>query len=246
MEKNLGKKYAIVMGATSGIGREVALELARRGWTVGVAGRRAERLSALVRGTEGIVAARAIDVTGEEAPALLEELAAVMGGMDLYFHSSGIGWQNLDLEVGKELQTVATNAAGFVRMVDTAFHWMRRHGGGHIACISSIAGTKGLGAAPAYSSTKRFQSHYIESLTQLARLQGLSVRFTDFRPGFVATDLIANGHYPLQLSAARVARQMVDALERNRRVVVIDWRYRLLVVGWRLIPRWLWVRLRIR
>ena len=62
----------------------------------------------------------------------------------------------------------------------------------------------------------------------------------------MATDLIANGHYPLQLSAARVARQMVDALERNRRVVVIDWRYRLLVVGWRLIPRWLWVRLRIR
>ena len=246
MEKNLGKKYAIVMGATSGIGREVALELARRGWTVGVAGRRAERLSALVRGTEGIVAARAIDVTGEEAPALLEELAAATGGMDLYFHSSGIGWQNLNIEVGKELQTVATNAAGFVRMVDTAFHWMRRHGGGHIACISSIAGTKGLGAAPAYSSTKRFQSHYIESLTQLARLQGLSVRFTDFRPGFVATDLIANGHYPLQLSAARVARQMVDALERNRRVVVIDWRYRLLVVGWRLIPRWLWVRLRIR
>ena len=162
MEKNLGKKYAIVMGATSGIGREVALELARRGWTVGVAGRRAERLSALVCGTEGIVAARAIDVTGEEAPALLEELAAATGGMDLYFHSSGIGWQNLDLEVGKELQTVATNAAGFVRMVDTAFHWMRRHGGGHIACISSIAGTKGLGAAPAYSSTKRFQSHYIE------------------------------------------------------------------------------------
>ena len=153
------RNYAIVMGATSGIGREVALELARRGWLVGIAGRRTERLAALQAAAEGIVATAQIDITRPDALEQLDRLVAATGGMDLYFHSSGIGWQNLSLEEEKELQTVATNGMGFVRMVGHAFNRLKQNGGGRIACISSIAGTKGLGAAPAYSSTKRFQQH---------------------------------------------------------------------------------------
>ena len=239
-------KCAIVMGATSGIGREVAIELARRGWKVGIAGRRKDRLEALRQSVEGIVAACHIDVTQADAPERLDELIAATGGMELYFHSSGIGWQNLGLEAEKELQTVATNGMGFTRMVGHAFRRLAEHGGGRIACISSIAGTKGLGAAPAYSATKRFQSHYMECLAQLARIRQLPVRITDVRPGFVATDLIANANYPLQLSAVQVARQIVDALEQGKRVVTIDWRYRLLVFFWKWLPGWLWVRLRVR
>ena len=239
-------KCAIVMGATSGIGREVAIELARRGWKVGIAGRRKDRLEALRQSVEGIVAACPIDVTQADAPERLDELIAATGGMELYFHSSGIGWQNLGLEAEKELQTVATNGMGFTRMVGHAFRRLAEHGGGRIACISSIAGTKGLGAAPAYSATKRFQSHYMECLAQLARIRQLPVRITDVRPGFVATDLIANANYPLQLSAVQVARQIVDALEQGKRVVTIDWRYRLLVFFWKWLPGWLWVRLRVR
>lgn len=243
---NMRRNYAIVMGATSGIGREVALELARRGWLVGIAGRRTERLAALQAAAEGIVATAQIDITRPDAPEQLDRLVAATGGMDLYFHSSGIGWQNLSLEEEKELQTVATNGMGFVRMVGHAFNRLKQNGGGRIACISSIAGTKGLGAAPAYSSTKRFQQHYLECLDQLARMQRWPVRITDIRPGFVATELIANGHYPLQLSAAQVARQIVDAVEQGKRTVTIDWRYRLLVFFWKWIPGWLWVRLPVR
>ena len=88
---------AIVIGATSGIGLEVARILAKRGYIVGVAGRRVDRLEAIVKSNENIKAYRQIDVRDEAAPHLLNELITELGGMDLYFHSSGIGWENCDL-----------------------------------------------------------------------------------------------------------------------------------------------------
>lgn len=238
-------KRAIVIGATSGIGLEVAKTLAAEGWQVGIAGRRLERLMEIADATPNIVAYKQIDVTQEDAPRLLHELIDQLGGMDLYFHSSGIGWQNTSLDVEKELRTVETNGLGFTRMVTAAFHYLAKKGG-RIACITSIAGTKGLGAAPAYSATKRFQSHYLECLSQQARMRHLPVRITDIRPGFVSTDLIAGSSYPLQLSATAVARHIVCAINQGKDVAIIDWRYRLLVSLWRLIPRWLWVRMKIR
>ena len=241
-------KKAIVIGATSGIGREVALQLAEKGWLVGIAGRRTDLLREVQRqAPEGrIDCLRQIDITKDDASDLLQEMISEMGGMDLYFHSSGIGWQNTTLDIDKELQTVATNGMGFVRMVATAYRWMvGNHKKGHIACITSIAGTKGLGAAPAYSSTKRFQNHYIECLSQQARMRHLPILFTDIRPGFVKTDLIAGSHYPLQLDAHRVAKAIVDAIEREKAIKVIDWRYAILVFFWRLIPHWLWTRMKI-
>lgn len=154
---------AIVMGATSGIGMEVAKILAKRGWKVGIAGRRVDRLKELKDSQDGIVCFRQIDVTSSDAPMHLMQLIEELGDMDLYFHSSGIGWQNNALDMEKELRTMETNGTGFVRMVDTVFNWFsEKHGStipSRIACITSIAGTKGLGAAPAYSATKRFQNH---------------------------------------------------------------------------------------
>lgn len=243
------KKRAIVMGATSGIGREVARLLAQKGWLVGIAGRRTERLLALKQETEGIVCHKQIDVTLAEAPEQLQEFIGQLGGMDLYFHSSGIGWQNNLLDAEKELLTLETNGTGFVRMVDAAFNWLAEHTPtgkkGRIACITSIAGTKGLGAAPAYSATKRMQNHYLECLDQMARMRHLPIRITDIRPGFVKTDLIAGSSYPLQLQPEDVARHIVRAVEKGKSVCTIDWHYRILVNLWRLIPRWLWVRLPI-
>ena len=105
--------------------------------------------------------------------------------MDLYFHSSGIGWQNNSLDIEKEMKTLETNGLGFTRMVDTAFNWFAAQSSTptkkselsvseskkkekhayqnfRIACITSIAGTKGLGAATDYSDTKRLQNNYLE------------------------------------------------------------------------------------
>lgn len=251
------------MGATSGIGQEVARLLAANGYEVGIAGRREERLVQMAQATPGIVVHRQIDVTKEDAPTELQKLIEELGGMDLYFHSSGIGWENVALDADKELKTVETNGVGFVRMVSAAYNWFaeqradeakqraegdeQRAGDkerkARIACITSIARTRGLGAAPAYSATKRMQAHYLECLSQQARMRHLNIGITDIRPGFVATDLIAGSHFPLQLKAEDVARTIVRAIERGSEVVTIDWRYRLLVAAWQLIPRWLWVRL---
>lgn len=242
------QKHAIIMGATSGIGLEVARQLAERGWTVGIAGRRQELLQQLQRKHLGIVATECIDVTRADAPERLLTLIGKTGGMDLYFHSSGIGYQNTELDMERELATVETNALGMTRMVGAAFHYFEAHpdAEARIAVISSIARTKGLGAAPAYSATKRFTSHYLEALTQLCHIRRLRhIHITDIRPGFVRTPLISGSSFPMQLNAGKVAGQIVSALERGRSVVTIDWRYQLLVFFWRLIPRWLWVRMRV-
>ena len=240
-------KRAVIIGATSGIGREVATLLIRRGWSVGVAGRREEMLKELQALAPGRTKYRRVDVVSAESPRQLLGLIDDLGGMDLFLLCAGIGKQNPDLDTEVELATAHTNVEGFIRMTDTAFQYFRQKGGGHLAVVSSIAGTKGLGAAPAYSATKRFQNTYLDALAQLARMQRLRIRFTDLRPGFVDTDLLrGDKRYPMLMPVGRVAARIVRALERRERVYVIDARYRLLVFFWNLVPRFLWERLKVR
>ena len=79
----------------------------------------------------------------------------------------------------------------------------------------------------------------------MAHIQKLPITFTDIRPGFVATDLLRDAHYPMLMKAEPVAREIVYALKHSKRIRIIDWRYRLLVFVWRLIPRPIWERLKI-
>ena len=240
-------KRIVIVGATSGMGLEVARLALRAGWRVGAAGRRTDRLEALRAEAPEQVEIRQMDVTDPAAPEQLATLIERLGGMDIYLHSSGIGFRNEALDPAIELATARTNAEGFIRMVTAAYTYFRSHGGGQIAVISSIAGTKGLGAAPAYSATKRLQNTYIDALAQLARMQRARIRFTDIRPGFVDTPLLAaDGGYPMLMPADRVARSIFRAIVRGRRRVVIDRRFAMLVFLWRLIPAWLWERLAIR
>lgn len=240
-------KKVIIIGATSGIGREVALIYIAQGWKVGVAGRREAELEALRSAYPEQVSAQALDVTKEDAPQKLQALIEQVGGMDVFLLSSGIGKQNPTLETGLELTTAATNVEGFIRMTNAAYHYFEQQGHGHLAVISSIAGTKGLGAAPAYSATKGFQNIYMDALDQLARMKKLNIRFTDIRPGFVATPLLNNQKkYPMLMDAPIVALDIVSAIEKKKRVAIIDWKFRLLVGFWQLIPKWIWLRLPIK
>ena len=232
-----GKK-AIIVGASSGIGYEVARQLLQEGWRLGLAARRTETLEALRREYQDQVAYAPIDVTQEESEERLLRLIDALGGMDLYLHVAGVGWQNMDLLPEKELPTVSTNVLGFARLVGAAYRYF--------AVVSSIAGTKGLGVAPAYSASKAFCNVYIEALEQQARLRHLDIHFTDLRPGFVRTDLLGDGkHYPMLMSAESVAQDIVKAIRTRRHVCVIDWRYRVLTALWRTIPRWLWRRMAV-
>lgn len=236
---------AIIVGATSGIGLEVARALRRRGVALGVAGRREDRLAQFCRedGTKAIYST--IDVTADDAADLLVELANRMGGVDTIILVAGVGSQNRGLKADIELQTTQTNVVGFTRMICAAFNYLKANGGGHIAAVSSIAGTKGLGIAPAYSATKRYQNTYIQCLAQLSRMTGANVTFTDIRPGFVDTELLRTGSYPMLMKPEFVAKCIVKAVMQKKRIVTIDWRYRLLVAAWRLIPGWLWERMKI-
>lgn len=237
---------AIIMGATSGMGREVALRLLKAGYTIGVAGRRSEALEELRQVDPDHVFTKAIDVTSETAVSLFNELIEEMGGMDLYFHSSGYGKQNDSLDAQYEKQTVLTNGLGFTQMIDAAFNYFKNSGKkGHIAAITSIAGTKGLGAAPSYAATKRYQWTYLEALAQLANMQKMNLVITDIRPGFVATDFIPADKYPMLLNKEFVADEIMKALRKQKRKLIIDWRYRILCFFWRLIPSCIWEKLAI-
>lgn len=241
-------KRAIVIGASSGIGREVAKLLISEGWTVGVAARREAMLQDL-----GAAAIACIDVTAEDATQRLRQLIADLGGMDLFFYASGIGHQNRQLREDIELSTMQTNGLGFTRMIGEAYRYFasrQEQDGtkewGHIAAITSIAGTKGLGPAPAYSATKAMQNVYLQALEQQAHQRGLRIRFTDIRPGFVDTALLAGDYrYPMMLQPKNVAREIVSAIKAHDHIRVIDWRYRLLTAFWRRIPRCLWRHFRL-
>ena len=240
-------KRAIIIGATSGIGQEVAKNLLREGWQIGIAGRRQPALEDFQRIAPEQIKIQSLDVTQADAAEKLNTLIRKLGGMDLFLLSSGIGFQNPELDIDIELNTARTNVDGFIRMVTAAFQYFRQQGNGHLAVISSIAGTKGLGVAPAYSATKRFQNTYIDALEQLSNMQKSNIRFTDIRPGFVSTELLNDGkNYPLLMNVNKVGIHIVRALNHKQRVVTIDWRYAVIVFFWRMIPRWLWKRLPVK
>lgn len=216
------------------------------GWRLGVAARREDRLLEIRKSCPDRVEVQVIDVTADDAAGRLLALADRLGGVDLFLCSSGIGKQNFQLDSNIELATVDVNVKGFTAVVDAMFNYMATHSGGHIAVISSIAGTKGLGAASAYSATKAYQNTYIQALEQLANMRRLPIRFTDIRPGFVDTDLLSgSGRYPMLMDKTNVARQIVKGIYAKRHVKIIDWRYRILVAAWRLVPNWLWRIMRV-
>ena len=235
------EKKAIVVGASSGIGLEVAKILIEQGWTVGVAARRTELLQSI-----GADAVKRIDVTADNASEALRQLIDELGGMDLFFYASGIGKQNRELTEDIELATLQTNAVGFTRMISEAYRFFANQRSGHIAAITSIAGTKGLGPAPAYSATKAMQNVYLQALEQQAHSRGLNIRFTDIRPGFVDTALLSGDfRYPMMLRPEKVAREIVYAINHRQHIRIIDWKYRILTAVWRRVPRWIWRRLKL-
>lgn len=240
-------KRAIIIGASSGLGFEVAKLLLDDGWQLGVAARRLSLLEQLKMQCPDRIETARIDVVQADAEAGMLKLIERLGGVDLFFYSSGIGRQNEALQPETELSTVCTNALGFTRMVGAAYRYMAEHGGGHIAAISSIAGTKGLGVAPSYSATKAFQNIYLQALRQQANMRRLDIAITDIRPGFVATALLGdNPRYPILMDVKHVARLIVKAVKKRKRVCVIDWRWRIITALWSLVPNRLWCGLRIR
>ena len=111
----------VILGATSGIGLEIAKLYIAAGWQVGAAGRRTENLEALRAAAPDRVKIRSIDITAPKAEELLLRLIADLGGCDLLLHCAGIGYNNPQLDAAREIATAETNTVGFTRIMDTAF-----------------------------------------------------------------------------------------------------------------------------
>lgn len=244
-------KRAIIIGATSGIGRAVAKALLEQEWQVGIAGRREHLLRELESEAGGDrVFSERMDVTQEAATEALDRLIARMGEVDLLLFASGIGRQNRVLDEHIELSTVQTNCEGMVRIVDHFINHVKHSSAysakhkAHIAVITSVAGTTGIGTAPAYSATKKMQSTYLIALSQLIRMERLPITLSDIRPGFVRTEILnPEKNYPMVISCERAAQYIIKGLARRKRIITFDWRYRCIVFFWRMIPRWLWERM---
>jgi len=244
-------KSAVIIGATSGIGRALAIRLAKEGWTVGIAGRREERLKELAdQFPEGTLIPQVLDITDPASTDALDTLLQKTGAPELFLHVSGIGHQNPKLDESIEIQTFETNGTGMVRMVAHFINYVKStasYGPKHkaqIGVVSSVAGTAGLGISASYSATKKMQMTYLSALTQLARMEKLPVRFTDIRPGFVETDILDKGKkYPTLITAEKAADYILRGMRHHRRIVIFDWRFRLVTGLWRLIPRSLWEHL---
>lgn len=241
-------KKVIIMGASSGIGYRVAEAFASRGVRVGVAARHTDVLKTLKDKYPENVEYMGIDVTKEDAPKRLEELINMTGGMDIYFHVAGIGYDNPDLDPEREVQIIETNSCGFARMVCEAYRYFRANGGkGQIAAVTSVAGTNGIGPFSAYSSSKKMAQTYLVALEQLAHAEGCDIKFTDIRPGWIKTPLLLPDQtYPLEMTLDYAVPLIIKAIVRRRRVAVIDWRWNIVVGLWRMIPDCLWTRMDVR
>lgn len=238
----------LIIGASSGIGREVALTYLRRGCRVGLAARSADALKAIADQFPDRAVWASIDVTSPDCSDAVNALIDRMGGTDIVFNAAGCGWYNPDLDTTDELRTTAVNVDGFTRVVDTAYHYFADHGHpGTIAAITSVAGVKGMGISAAYSATKRYQWTYLQAVDQLARMRHLQLKIVDIRPGFIHTALLDRGpaHLPMTMNPDRAAALVVKAIDRRRRITYIDWRWGILVRLWKLIPQSLWRRLNI-
>ena len=235
-------KRVIIIGATSGIGHDLATFYLEQGCRVGITGRRVERLAATGNRFPGKCSWREMDVTSKESVAVFEELIAELGGMDLMIYCAGVGTQNPTLDLDIEMATVDTNADGYVRMVTRSYNYFKHQRSGHIVVISSLAGIRSLRQSPAYSATKRFQIQYTSCLAQKANKERLPIIFTTIVPGFIRTDMLKH-KYPFTVSQEKGARMIYTTIEKRRRYSTVPGRWRWIEVIWRLIPNMIWEKM---
>src|SRR3546814_14086 len=157
--------------------------LSRHGYSVGVTGRRRDLLADLAGNSSGSIIYEAFDVA--DTNAMQRGLAALierLGGLDLLVISAGVGHINADLDWAAERETIAVNVEGFAAAANIGMQHFLAQGTGHLVAISSIAGLRGGGDAPAYNASKAFVSNYMEGLRQNMARRGLPIATTDVRP----------------------------------------------------------------
>lgn len=233
----------IIIGASSGIGKELALLYAARGDRVAITGRRADLLEGVRQQYPDSILTHCFDVTAPDYREHLESLISELGGLDLLVYNAGYGEVNPDLDWSIERLTTETNVAGFVALVSYAFTYFCRQGHGQIALTSSIAALRGNSWAPAYSASKAYMSNYAEGLQIKADHLKKPIIITDIRPGFVNTKMVKGVKRFWMASPQKAARQIMEAIDRKKRIAYITRRWWIIAQVMKLLPYSLYRRL---
>jgi short-subunit dehydrogenase len=236
-------KKIIIIGATSGIGKELARIYLEQGNTLGLTGRRLNLLQELKTANPNLTHIANFDVRGEENIAQLQTLIKQMGGLDLLIYNSGYGDVSKTLDWELDKATYETNVKGFVEIMNFAFNYFVKQGQGQLATTSSIASIRGNSWAPAYSASKAFQSVYMEGLHMKAKKMKVNIFVTDIQPGFVDTKMAkGNGQFWVA-PAAKAAEQIVRAIEKKKWRAYITRRWWLVAQLMKWAPGWLYHRI---
>jgi short-subunit dehydrogenase len=237
-------KQAVIIGASSGIGKELALVLSRNGYTVGLTGRRLELLEYLNKSlpTPGFV--KKLDVADtERAMAILEALIGEMGAVELIAINAGTGFLNPNLDWEPEKKTIDVNVSGFAAMANVAYRYFAKIGRGHIVGVSSLAALRGGRAAPAYHASKAFVSNYLEGLRVRAFKSKLPIVVTDIKPGFVDTAMAQGSGLFWVAPVPKAAAQIYKAIQRKASHAYITKRWAIIGSLMRMLPFNLYSRL---
>ena len=234
-------RAAVITGASSGIGRALAVGLAARGARVGAVARRTELLNDLareVRAAGGTIATAPADVTDRAGlAAAIRTLEAVHGPTELLIANAGVSGYTGAAEMNVPLveEVMRVNFFGVVYAVEAVLPGMIARGRGYVVGVSSLAAYKGLPGSAAYSASKAAVNAYLEGLRIELRAKGVAV--TAVCPGFVNTPMVVNNpRMPLLMDPAAAADRILRALPRRPAVFAFPRRMALLMKLTRWLP----------
>lgn len=231
----------VITGATSGIGRALALEYARRGATLALIARRGELLDQLAATLPARVFCYAADVRDAAALAhAAQDFTTRAGCPDIVIANAGIsvGTHTGAVEDNEVFEDIlATNVTGMMLSFQPFVAPMRSRGSGILAGIASVAGFRGLPGAAAYSASKAAAIIYLESLR--VELRGSGVAVVTVCPGYVDTPMTVRNPYrmPFLMAPAAAAANIADAITARKRFHVLPWQMACVGALLRCLPR---------
>lgn len=236
----------MITGASSGIGRGLAVELARRGAKVGLIARRADVLEEVIREVEGVGSnAVALPADVQDASSLAaaaEKLRAEFGPIDIMIANAGIGPTRDAAEINAEeiAGVINVNVIGASNSAAAVIPAMVARGSGQLVVISSLAAYRGLPKSAAYCASKAAVSAFFESLRLDLGPRGIDV--TIIHPGFIKTPLTKgrDAQMPFLMELDDAVKKMVRAIEHRRKRYSFPWQLATIVRAGLIMPFWMY------